>query len=107
MVNPVDYDGHQSTVYAKGRALRPAVMAEWMAAFAAHAPTARPPAVLDLGSGTGRFTPALADTFGGPVYGVQPSAGRRQVALDEDVAANRPPGRLSEDGDLPALELPA
>ena len=82
MVNPVDYDGHQSTVYAKGRALRPVVMAEWMAAFAAHAPTARPLTVLDLGSGTGRFTPALADAFGGPVYGVEPSAGMRQVALD-------------------------
>jgi ubiquinone/menaquinone biosynthesis C-methylase UbiE len=82
MVDPVDYDGHQSTVYARGRALRPEVMAEWMAAFARHAPAARPLAVLDLGSGTGRFTPALADTFGGPVTGVEPSAGMRQVALD-------------------------
>ena len=37
--------------------------------------------VLDLGSGTGRFTPALADTFGGPVNGVEPSAGMRAAEL--------------------------
>lgn len=82
MLKPVDYDGHQSTVYAQGRALRPTVKAEWMAAFARHAPSARPLAVLDLGSGTGRFTPPLAETFGGPVHGVEPSAKMRQVALD-------------------------
>jgi ubiquinone/menaquinone biosynthesis C-methylase UbiE len=77
----VDYDGRQSTVYSQGRRLRPQVLAEWMDAFARHAPAARPLAVLDLGSGTGRFTPALADTFGGPVYGVEPSAGMRTAAL--------------------------
>jgi ubiquinone/menaquinone biosynthesis C-methylase UbiE len=77
----VDYDGRQSTVYAQGRRLRPQVLAEWMNAFTRHAPAARPLAVLDLGSGTGRFTPALAATFGGPVYGVEPSARMRAVAL--------------------------
>jgi ubiquinone/menaquinone biosynthesis C-methylase UbiE len=77
----IDYDGRQSTVYAKGRALSPEVIASWMAAFTRHAPTRRPLSVLDLGSGTGRFTPALADTFGGPVYGVEPSAGLRSAAL--------------------------
>jgi ubiquinone/menaquinone biosynthesis C-methylase UbiE len=81
MVGRVDYDKYQSTVYAKGRALGPDVMASWMAAFARHAPAGRPLRVLDLGSGTGRFTPALADTFGGPVYGVEPSAGMRDAAL--------------------------
>jgi ubiquinone/menaquinone biosynthesis C-methylase UbiE len=39
--------------------------------------------VLDLGSGTGRFTPALADTFGGPTYGVEPSDKMRAVAAAE------------------------
>jgi ubiquinone/menaquinone biosynthesis C-methylase UbiE len=28
-----------------------------------------------------RFTPALAETFGGPVYGVEPSSGMRRAAL--------------------------
>jgi ubiquinone/menaquinone biosynthesis C-methylase UbiE len=82
MVNPVDYDGYQSSVYADGRALGPEVIAEWMDVFARYAAPQRPVAVLDLGSGTGRFTPALAETFGGPVYGVEPSAGMRQVALE-------------------------
>jgi ubiquinone/menaquinone biosynthesis C-methylase UbiE len=81
MLNPVDYDGHQSSVYAKGRALPAAVTAAWMSAFSRHAATERPLCVLDLGSGTGRFTPAPAETFGGPVHGVEPSAGMRQAAL--------------------------
>jgi len=102
MVNPVDYDGHQSTVYATGRALRPSVMAEWMTAFAGHAPTVRPLTVLDLGSGTGRFTPALADTFGGPVYGVEPSAGMRQVALENSTH----PAVTYLEGSADAIPLP-
>jgi ubiquinone/menaquinone biosynthesis C-methylase UbiE len=81
LLGPVDYDRYQSKVYAKGRALAPEVLAGWMSAFARHAPPGRPLPVLDLGSGTGRFTPALAETFGGPVYGVEPSRGMRQAAL--------------------------
>ena len=41
---------------------------------------------IDLGSGTGRFTPALADTFGGPVYGVEPSARMRETAQAQSAA---------------------
>lgn len=102
MANPVDYDGHQSTVYARGRALRPSVMAEWMTAFSGRAPSARPLTVLDVGSGTGRFTPSLADTFGGPVYGVEPSAGMRQVALD----ASTHPAVTYLEGSANAIPLP-
>ena len=76
----VDYDRQQYAVYARARALSPAQVAEWTTAFARHAPVHRPLAVLDLGSGTGRFTPALADAFGGPVYGVEPAARMRAVA---------------------------
>jgi len=76
----VDYDERQYSVYAKGRAIGAAAMARWMAAFAAEAPGRRPLAVLDLGSGTGRFSPALAETFGGPVYGVEPSERMRAIA---------------------------
>lgn len=63
--------------------MSPDSIAVWMETFTAHAPTARPLAVLDLGSGTGRFTPTLANTFGGPVYGVEPSAKMRAVAMTE------------------------
>ena len=79
----IDYDQRQHEVYAKGRALGPGAMARWMAAFEAQAPTSRPLTVLDLGSGTGRFSPALAETFGGPVYGVEPSGRMRSIAESE------------------------
>ncbi len=46
----------------------------WMSAFAHHLPARRPLSLLDLGSGVGRLTPALAEAFGGPVTGVEPSA---------------------------------
>ena len=76
----IDYDGRQHTVYASGRVLAAASIADWMTAFARRLPDRRPLSVLDLGSGTGRFTPALADAFGGPVVGVEPSPGMRGVA---------------------------
>jgi ubiquinone/menaquinone biosynthesis C-methylase UbiE len=80
MLKRIDYDDRQHIVYARGRALSPDAIAAWMAEFGRHAPPQRPLTVLDLGSGTGRFTPALADTFGGPVYGVEPSARMRTQA---------------------------
>lgn len=83
MLAQVNYDHRQHAVYQQGRGMRPGSIAVWMDEFAVHAPTARPLAVLDLGSGTGRFTPALANTFGGPVYGVEPSAKMRSVATAE------------------------
>ncbi len=44
----------------------------WLDTFAARLPQRRPLAGLDLGSGTGRWTPAPAETFG-PMVGVEPS----------------------------------
>lgn len=102
MLNQVDYDGHQRSVYAKGRALSAEVTATWMSAFSRHAGPGRPLSVLDLGSGTGRFTPALAETFGGPVYGVEPSSGMRQAAVTD--AAH--PAVTYLEGSAGAIPLP-
>ena len=77
----VDYDGPMHRVYAEGRRLAPQSLAAWRAVFAEHAPAQRPLTVLDLGSGTGRFTPLLADEFGGPAYGVEPSDRMRGIAV--------------------------
>src|SRR5206468_1793014 len=52
----------------------------YMDLFAGHLPVRRPLTFIDLGSGTGRFTPALAEAFGGPVYGVEPAAAMRRTA---------------------------
>jgi len=76
----VDYDRVQHGSYAKARALPAASIQHYMNTFAAHLPARRPLTVLDLGSGTGRFTPALAEAFGGPAWGVEPAAAMRRTA---------------------------
>jgi ubiquinone/menaquinone biosynthesis C-methylase UbiE len=76
----VDYDEHQHAVYARGRAMPDETKARWMRAFAEHLPPERPLPIVDLGSGIGRLTPALAEAFGGPAYGVEPSRKMREVA---------------------------
>jgi ubiquinone/menaquinone biosynthesis C-methylase UbiE len=79
-LQPVDYDRVQHQAYAKARALPPASIQHYMATFARYLPARRPLTVVDLGSGTGRFTPALAEAFGGPAYGVEPATAMRQAA---------------------------
>jgi ubiquinone/menaquinone biosynthesis C-methylase UbiE len=76
----VDYDERLHAVYAKGRVMSPAALATWMEAFSRHLPERRPLTLLDVGAGIGRFTPWLAETFGGPVFGIEPSARMREVA---------------------------
>jgi ubiquinone/menaquinone biosynthesis C-methylase UbiE len=81
-VKQVDYNVVQYRDYARGRAMRPAQREAWMEAFAARLPGTRPLDGLDLGSGTGRFTPALADSFG-PVTGVEPADRMREIAISD------------------------
>jgi hypothetical protein len=92
----VDYDEHLHTVYAKGREMPAASVATWMAAFSRRLPARRPLSWLDLGCGIGRLTPALAEAFGGPVTGVEPSP--QMLAQARSRAAHhrvvRPGGRL-------------
>ncbi|MFJ9870113.1 class I SAM-dependent methyltransferase [Streptomyces sp. NPDC101165] len=75
----IDYDSEQHQDYARGRALTQQQLHVWMSAFEAALPERRTLAGLDVGSGTGRFTPALARAFG-PVIGVEPSVRMREVA---------------------------
>jgi ubiquinone/menaquinone biosynthesis C-methylase UbiE len=77
---PVDYDRVQHQTYAQGRALPVDAIRHYMATFGQHLPARRPLTGVDLGSGTGRFTPALAEAFGGPVHGVEPADGMRNAA---------------------------
>jgi ubiquinone/menaquinone biosynthesis C-methylase UbiE len=79
MARRIDYDTEQYRDYAKGRALSEGQLRVWVGAFAAVLPARRPLVGLDVGSGTGRFTPALAGEFG-PVTGVEPSVRMREVA---------------------------
>ncbi|MFG1623348.1 class I SAM-dependent methyltransferase [Kribbella sp. NPDC049227] len=78
----VDYDGRLSSVYTAGRGMSPGEVQRWTAAIAAYMPEERPLRFLDLGSGTGRLTPGLAEVFQGPVYGVEPSDRMREIAAE-------------------------
>jgi ubiquinone/menaquinone biosynthesis C-methylase UbiE len=78
-VRRIDYDTEQYQDYARGRALTDQQQQIWIRAFAAALPARRPLAGLDVGSGTGRFTPALAEAFG-PATGIEPSVRMREVA---------------------------
>jgi ubiquinone/menaquinone biosynthesis C-methylase UbiE len=77
---PVDYDRVQHQTYARARALPADAIQHYLATFGAHLPGRRPLTGIDLGSGTGRFTPALAEAFGGPIHGVEPADGMRHAA---------------------------
>jgi SAM-dependent methyltransferase len=77
-----------------------------MRTFASHLPARRPLTGIDLGSGTGRFTPALAEAFGGPVYGVEPAAGMRRAA-DADAAHPRVTYLAGEAGAIPLPDATA
>ena len=77
----IDFDDRLWKGYRQGRALPQQAMDAWMDAVERHAGRRRPLTVLDLGSGTGRFTPSLAERFGGPVYGVEPAAKMREIAV--------------------------
>ncbi|MEU4193729.1 class I SAM-dependent methyltransferase [Kribbella sp. NPDC026611] len=76
----VDYDGRMSQVYTAGRGMAVEEVRRWTGALAEHLPERRPLDVLDLGSGTGRLTPGLAEEFQGQVYGVEPAEGMRVLA---------------------------
>jgi SAM-dependent methyltransferase len=75
----VVYDSTMATGYARGRRLRAEDIDAWMTAALPYLP-APGGLILDLGSGTGRFTDALAATGGATVVACEPSADMRANA---------------------------
>ncbi len=98
----IDYDAEQYQDYARGRALTEQQRQTWISAFGAALPERRPLAGLDVGSGTGRFTPALARAFG-PVTGIEPSVRMREIAQ----AQSRHPGVRYLAGSAEDLPVPS
>jgi ubiquinone/menaquinone biosynthesis C-methylase UbiE len=76
----VDFDDRLHRVYADGRRLSNQVLDQWMDTLRASCQLPTRPRILDLGSGTGRFTGTLAGRLGGAVIAVEPSANMRRVA---------------------------
>jgi SAM-dependent methyltransferase len=101
----IDYDAEQYQDYARGRALTESQLQAWISAFDTLLPRHRPLAGLDVGSGTGRFAPALAQAFG-PVTGIEPAARMREVA---EAAAAHPDVRYLAGSaeDIPASSASA
>ncbi|MFJ8015370.1 class I SAM-dependent methyltransferase [Streptomyces sp. NPDC096339] len=66
--------------YQDGQGLPDRTLTLWLDVFARHAGVPAPRTVLDLGCGTGRFAPLLADRFDARVFGVEPSASMLDVA---------------------------
>jgi ubiquinone/menaquinone biosynthesis C-methylase UbiE len=75
----VDYSGRMASVYDAGRSLSSEVLEQWMVTAARYIVGGTRP-ILDLGSGTGRFSRALADRFGVTVVGMEPARGMRDRA---------------------------
>lgn len=67
----VDYDERLHAVYPEGRSMSAAATKAWLDGMSLFLPSSRPLRVADIGSGTGRFTPHLAERFGSAI-GVEP-----------------------------------
>lgn len=76
----VDYE-RQAASYSQARALSPSAEASWRAAIQHWLSPLDPSLVLDLGSGSGRFAPLLAEWLNCRVAGVEPSDGMRESAI--------------------------
>jgi SAM-dependent methyltransferase len=83
-VAKADYEGEMAQVYVAGRSLPAESLASWMGALSEHLAGCSAP-ILDLGAGTGRFSLAIAETFGQPVVAVEPAAAMRgQLQRSDD-----------------------
>jgi ubiquinone/menaquinone biosynthesis C-methylase UbiE len=76
----MDYDRTAMPAgYVRGRALEAGTLALWLDEMAAILPR-RPERIVDLGSGTGRFSAGLAAGYAAQVIGVEPSERMRAQA---------------------------
>src|SRR2546427_5431354 len=67
----IDYDGRMSAGYQSGRALSQEAASTWIAIVAPFVRRAGRARILDLGAGTGRFSPLFARVFEAPVIGIE------------------------------------
>lgn len=82
-MSKIDYDDRLHARYHEGRAHDQSVMRLWRETVRRVVGDRNGLSILDLGSGTGRFSSLLADEFESPVVGVEPSDKMRAVAEAE------------------------
>jgi SAM-dependent methyltransferase len=71
----MDYDKTDiSKTYNHGRDLAPDVLKQWMDVVVGHVDEETIRCIVDLGCGTGRFSPSLSERFAASVIGVDPSS---------------------------------
>jgi ubiquinone/menaquinone biosynthesis C-methylase UbiE len=85
----IDY-GRMSAVYQAGRSLSPEAARAWTAIVAPFVHEGANARILDLGSGTGRFSVVFAQEFDAQILGVDPS-----IAMLAAAASDPRPTRLS------------
>lgn len=78
----MDYE-RQAETFLRGRSLSDDATAAWQQVAEKWLVPLKPAYLLDLGSGTGRMSPLLAEWLGCQVSGVEPSEGMRATALRE------------------------
>lgn len=83
MPGVMDYDRHPAERYDSARGLSVEAAQTWRTAIERQLPTRWGLTMLDLGSGTGRFSPRLADWFEARVIGIEPSGRMRRVARQQ------------------------
>jgi SAM-dependent methyltransferase len=83
----IDYDSSISADYSEGRTLSLEAAAAWRTAVEPFIPRTPRPTILDLGAGTGRFAPVLADLSAARVIGIEPSLKMLGVAVRQHLAA--------------------
>ena len=84
IMRKVDYNRNQYKNYQQGRAHSAETIRLWMDALVKYLPRLSGFTILDLGSGTGRYAPHLADYFHASVIGVEPSDRMREIAVDSN-----------------------
>jgi ubiquinone/menaquinone biosynthesis C-methylase UbiE len=97
-----DYESENYRRYAEARNLLPETAKVWMDRVVAYVNVSKRIKVVDVGSGTGRFTQLLADTLEAEVVGIEPSDQMLMAA----VAANTIPKVQYLKGSAETLPLP-
>lgn len=82
-MNKIDYNDRLHARYHEGRALDDSVMRLWRETVRRVVGDRNGLTIVDVGSGTGRFSSLLADEFDAQVVGVEPSDKMRGVAEAE------------------------